>query len=134
MVATNSKPDANFGPVSDHRWLITVGFYVAAALTGVTDALSNNALVYYLSATLLACSAGGWCAADASRSRNPMTWAVQLLTFLFWPIAVPIYLIVSRGWRGLGWLILNAVAVYATICVAYFATVYLYWGPAAFAM
>lgn len=113
---------------SDHRSLIVVAFYVAAALIGSTSALSHNALVAYLGKFLLACTAAEWCLIDASYRGRPMTWSVQFLTLIFWSIAVPIYLIATRGWRGVGWVLLHGVGIYATIFAAYYLTFRLYWG------
>jgi hypothetical protein len=116
----------------DYRWLLVLGIYVAAALSGFTQALSNNALVYYLTALLLACSATGWCVVDARRRGRPLLPAVQLIALLLWFVAVPIYLLASRGWRGLGWALLNLVGLYVTIFVTYFGTYCLAYGTAAF--
>ena len=117
---------------NDHRRQIVVAFYVAAVIAAATDALNNNTLVYFLGSLLMATASGGWCLADASWRGKPMTWAAQLLTFLFWPIAVPIYLVASRGWRGLGWALLNSIAFCITSVAAHLVTHYLFWGAAAF--
>ena len=116
----------------DYRWLLVLGFYVAAALSGFTQALSNNALVHYLNTLLMACSATGWCVVDARRRGKPLPPAVQLIALLFWFVAAPIYLLVSRRWCGFGWALLNVVGFYVTIFITYFATYYLAYGPAAF--
>lgn len=131
-MTTKTSALSQWQGANDHRRQIVVAFYAGAAVAAATDALSNNSLVYGLGAILLASAAAGWCLADASWRCKPMTWAAQLLTFLFWPIAVPIYLVASRGWRGLGWALLNAVAFFAVSIVAHAAALYLYWGPAAF--
>jgi peptidoglycan/LPS O-acetylase OafA/YrhL len=132
MSTSDTIATTNRGSASDYRWLIIVAFYISAAIAGMTQALSHNALVYYLSALLLACTAAGWCVVDARRRDNPLPWAVQLLAFLFWTIAVPIYLVVSRGWRGLGWAALNALALFATFAAAYFVTSELFWESISF--
>ena len=46
-----------------------------------------------------------------------------------WPIAVPVYLITTRGVRGLGWAILNLVGILIANFVGYYATILAYWGP-----
>lgn len=117
---------------NDYRRLIIIAFYAAVAIASATNALNNNALVYGLGAILMASASAGWCLLDASWRGQPLTWAAQLLAYLFWPIAVPIYLISSRGWRGLGWALLNALASFAVSIVAHAAAKYLYWGSAAF--
>ncbi len=133
MAALESMAEMTANRTSDLRWLIALGFYIATALGGLTEALSQNALVHYLDALLLACSAAGWCVVDARRRDKKFPWAVQFLTLLFWIVAVPIYLIVSRGWSGLGWTFLNAIGFLATFVVANLVTYYVAFGPAAFA-
>ncbi|MGE3240101.1 MAG: hypothetical protein AB7G28_11385 [Pirellulales bacterium] len=106
--------------------MVAIAFYSATAIAAGTNALNNNALVYGLGAILLASTSAGWCLADASWRGQPMTWAAQLLAYMFWPIAVPIYLIASRGWRGLGWALLNTIAFYITSVAAHFAVLSMY--------
>lgn len=132
MATSDTFTGSNSGSTSDYRWLIIVAFYSAAAIFGLIQALSENGLAHLLSSLLLACSAAGWCAADALRRGKSMPWAVKLLTFLFWPIAAPIYLIVSRGWRGVGWTLLNVLCIYAVVFAAYIATWYLLGDAAEF--
>jgi hypothetical protein len=115
-------------PASDYRSLLVIAFYLSAALIGLTSALSQNALVEYLGTFLMACTSAEWCLIDSSRRGKPMTWSVQFLVFVFWSIAVPIYLIATRGWRGAGWLVLNSIGMYVTMIVAYYLTFHLLWG------
>ena len=130
-MTTTTRPFSQLQGANDHRRQIVVAFYVAAAIAAATDAVNNNTPAYFLGSLLLATASGGWCLADASWRGNPMTWAVQLLTFLFWPVAVPVYLVASRGWRGLGWALLNAIAFVITSVAARTAVLYLRWGSAA---
>jgi len=131
-MTTSSIPATHSRRTNDYRRLILIAFYAAAAIAAATNAINNNALVYGLGAILLSSASAGWCLVDASWRGQPLTWAAQLLTFLFWPIAVPIYLVSSRGWRGLGWALLNALAFYATSFIANAAAQYLHWGSVRF--
>jgi hypothetical protein len=124
--------DSSAISANDYRWLLIAGFYVSTFLSGIIQAASHNALVYYLSALLMACSATGWCVADARRRGKQLLPVVQLIALLFWFVAVPVYLLASRGWRGLGWIVLNAIGLYASTFAAYFATHYLAYGPESF--
>jgi len=128
MATSQAASVDDLNSARDYRSLIIVAFYVSAALIGMTSALSHNALVEYLGVFLMACTAAEWCLIDSSRRGRPMTWSVQFLVFFFWSIAVPIYLIATRGWRGAGWLVLNSIGMYVTMIVAYYMTFHLLWG------
>lgn len=41
-----------------------------------------------------------WCSADAARRGRPLGHAWRWMIFLFWFVAVPAYLVWSRGWKG----------------------------------
>lgn len=127
-MTTSSIPATEFRRANDYRRWILIAFYAAAAIASATNAINNNALVYGLGAILLSSASAGWCLLDASWRGQPLTWAAQFLTFLFWPIAVPIYLVSSRGWRGLGWTLLSAFAFFVVSIVAHAAAQYLCWG------
>jgi hypothetical protein len=128
MTTPESNAATEMSTISDYRWWIVVAFYVSAALVGVTSALSQNALVAYLGTLLMACTAAEWCLIDSSYRGKPMTWSVQFLVFVFWSLAVPLYLIVTRGWRGVGWLLLHVAGMYAIVFSTYYLTSRLFWG------
>jgi hypothetical protein len=129
MATTEAVTNADAVVRVDSRLRLVIGLYVATALAGSTQALSVNALVYYLSSLLLACCATGWCVVDARQRGKPMLPIVKLLCLIFWTIAVPIYLIGSRGWRGAGWLLLHSIAMTLVFLVAFYAAQYAVWGP-----
>ena len=51
---------------------------------------------------LLASTIALWVQSDAQERRRPLPYDFASFVFLVWPIAAPIYLVRTRGWRGLG--------------------------------
>ena len=43
------------------------------------------------------------CAADARQRGSPLPHGVQYVMLLTWPITAPLYLLQSRGWKGVAW-------------------------------
>lgn len=73
-----------------------------------------------------------WAVSDSRRRAKPMVSIVRVLYLLFCPLSTLIYLVRTRGVRGLGWFLLNGVLLYACIYVGFFTTFYLidlsgYW-------
>jgi len=54
-----------------------------------------------------------WSVSDARRRGHPIVHVLQLLMFLTWAVAVPLYLIWSRGWKGLGWVVFHCIGLLA---------------------
>ena len=111
-----------FKGARDFRPLLVAGLYGVAAFWGFAQAVSENSLIYYLVAMLLSCFATAWSAVDARRRGKPLLPVLQMITFFSWPIAVPIYLIATRKWRGLAYALLHAIGLYivmlGTLCAA----------------
>jgi len=114
-----------------HRMLL-VGIYACAAFWGAVQVLSSNTLVILLGSVLFALLVTGWCVVDARKLGKPMLPVVQMIMFFTWPIAVPIYLIWTRGFRGLGYTLLHAAGLYAVMAAAVVLTLYAFYGSAAF--
>ena len=85
-----------------HRRLLAIGLYVLAGLCGVAAALrpSHGALQFLLWAAV-GSAMTGWCVVDSRILGRPVIRTFYFLIFITWPLAVPIYLIWSRKWRGL---------------------------------
>ena len=62
-----------------------------------------------------------WCSADASLRGRPLGHAWRWMIFLFWYITVPAYLVSSRGWRGVGTLVVSIVLLLACLSAGVFA-------------
>jgi hypothetical protein len=112
----------------DFRPLFVAGLYGVAAFSGFAQAISENSLVYYLVAMLLSCFATAWCVVDARRRGKPLLPVLQMITFFTWPIAVPIYLISTRKWRGLAYALVHAIGLYVVMLATLFAAAYCLYG------
>lgn len=51
------------------------------------------------------------CAQDARMRGRPVVHIGQFLMFVAWPIAGPLYLVRSRGWRGIPWAVVWVITV-----------------------
>ncbi len=107
-----------------------VGLYVAQVALGAMQCFSLNGAWYWIVSLLMASTAAMWVAFDARHRGAPLINIVQLMVMGLWPIAVPIYLIATRGVRGLGWTILNFVGLVIASCFGFYTTILAVWGPA----
>lgn len=93
------------------RRLLVIGSCLLAVLAGMRHAAQvNTVLLAYLQPLLMATFAAYWCVVDARMRTRPMIPAVHVVLFCLWPLAVPIYLIVSRRWRGIGLILVVCLA------------------------
>jgi len=84
---------------------------------------------YWIVSLLMASTAAMWVVFDARYRGKPLVRIVQLIVMGLWPIAVPIYLIATRGVRGLAWTILNLVGLVLANFIGYHSTILAVWGP-----
>jgi hypothetical protein len=116
MTDSQSKPDL--------RWIFVVQLYLACLIWGVVQVFTQNGSAYLGFSILNATLVATWVVIDARRREIRIHKIVLVILFLFWPIAVPIYLIMSRGLRGLGWAFLHAfgllAATYLGFCCGLF--------------
>ena len=111
--------------------LVCLGLLIV--LAGVRAAICDESRVDLLLKFVVACGMAMACVADSRRIRRPMAEATPIAIVVTWPIAVPIYLVWSRGWRrGLlaAAAFLGSVVVLAM--VPFFAAGYIVWGAAFF--
>ena len=111
------------------RWVALVALYLATLTWGVVQCFTQNAGVYYFFALFMGSMAAMWVVFDARLREKPLVSIVQFLVFISWPIAVPIYLISTRGFRGFGWSVLNFVCLVLTLCVGFYSTLLVVYGP-----
>jgi hypothetical protein len=86
-------------------------------------------LFYCLATLAFAVASCEACVADSQIRRRPIVTSLRSWMLFFYPIAVPAYLVIARGWRGvlltagiwiglylIGWLVTNATfhAVYGS--------------------
>ena len=110
-------------------WFPLLGLYVAQVALGATACFTINGAVYWVFSLLVASTAAMWVVFDGQHRGKPLVSIVQLIVMGLWPIAVPVYLITTRGVRGLGWAILNLVGILIANFVGYYATILAYWVP-----
>jgi hypothetical protein len=63
---------------------------------------------------------GWWAIVDARRRRHPIPLLARQWFFLLAGLLVPVYVIWSRGWHGVGWLVLHAVLWFVVATVVMF--------------
>lgn len=79
-----------------------VAAYVLAAGWGVLSAIGRDeSLVQWANLLGLSVVCTIWCAADATARGRALVWPARIGIFLFWPLGVPVYVVRSRGPRGL---------------------------------
>jgi hypothetical protein len=116
------------------RRLLVITLYVASLVWGVVQVmLPESGGLYYLFALVMAGAAAWWVVSDARDRGKPILHILQLLIFLLWPIAVPIYLVATRGIRGLGLSVAHAVGLILVLCIGFYVTVFSVHGVNAFA-
>ena len=106
-----------------------VGYYVLAILAGIQSAVgSEQSTGQVLMQVALALCLGLWAVADARQRGKPIPRSQQLWFLVLAGLVVPGYVIVTRGWKGAGWVVLHAVAWYALATLTMHITGYLYFG------
>ncbi|WP_372718686.1 hypothetical protein [Novipirellula sp.] len=102
-----------------YRRFAVVALYVMAGCSGAMQAVTQtNGLLGLLCALGFATSATMWFWIDSHLRSRPRPWSLQFVFFLTWPLASLIYLLASRGIRGLGYWILHAISLSLTVVFA----------------
>ena len=113
--------------------ILLVCMALLLALAGVRAALCDVAAVDILLRLIVACGMATACVADSRRMGRPMPGVTAFAILFTWPVAVPIYLVWSRGWkRGLCGAGVFLVSVAALIYVPFFIAGYAVHGDAFF--
>lgn len=95
-----------------------ISLYVHAAVLGAVQMAFLENAAALLTIQLLIASAATYAAVEDSRRRGrSLVHSVQIVFFFTWPLAWLVYLIVTRGWRGVGWWLLHAVGLYAAFFI-----------------
>jgi hypothetical protein len=117
---------------TDHRWLVVLCLYFLMATSGTAEVLTSGQGLCLLINLLVASTATTWAVLDSLGAGRPLLHSVQFVIFISWPVALPIYLVSTRGLRGLGLSCLNAIGLIATFAVFFLATVFAMYGLHAF--
>lgn len=103
-------------------WLI----YGATAFWGVAQVVAaESAAIYMLAVLLIASAATCWAVLDARLAGRRMSAIVPPVYFFLWPVASLVYLLWSRGWRGLAIWAIHVVCLSATLAMTFYPTVIL---------
>lgn len=99
--------------------------YAIAAFWGAAQMLvPTHEAVSLLTSLLFASVATHAAILDSRLFRVSFVHILRVIFFFTWPLAALVYLIATRGWRGLGWWLVHAIGVCATTCVAFCAAYY----------
>ena len=111
--------------VAPARWILDptvlfcAAFYTLAALSGGRSTIEvDDGIDRFLINIALALTLGLWATQDASRRGKPIPRSQQMWFLLFAMVVVPCYVILTRGWKGLGWVTLHVVGWLITSLVA----------------
>ena len=112
-----------------HRFVLVLAMYLLAAGGNMIVVLRPEELLVRLLLPVAMCSIMTyWCVVDSRMRGSPIVHSLHWIIFFTWPIAVPIYLIRSRGLRGLGLALLHTIGLYAATMAAYLLTGYVRYG------
>ncbi|REK18216.1 MAG: hypothetical protein DWQ37_04835 [Planctomycetota bacterium] len=98
-----------------------LAFYALAILSGVHTVAAwepNDAGDHVYSFALVICL-GYWATGDARRRGEPICRSLRIWFYVFATIVVPGYVIGTRGWKGLGWVLLHALCWYALYAIVF---------------
>lgn len=110
--------------ISPQGRLLIILYLIVAAYGGLQVVAYSNMTLYLLYAISVIVVLTAWAITD-SRSRNRrLLPIVKLLYVVFCPLSTGIYLIATRGWRGLAWAIFNAGCLYSVLLAAFYAVYY----------
>ena len=111
--------------------LFCIAYYGLAVYWGARSAVvwELSAGDFYLQVTL-AIILGVWAVADARQRGKPIPTSAQAWFLFLASFVVPGYVIVTRGWKGLGWVTLHAVAWFTLFNLAMQLTGFLEFGDA----
>jgi hypothetical protein len=92
---------AGEGVLYPYKTAAALGYGVAAILDGVAESAPSAPMwKSFVIALPMATAATMWCIVDAASRGGYYPHSFRWLTMFTWPIAVPVYLIRSRGFMG----------------------------------
>jgi hypothetical protein len=97
-------------------YVFLIFLHLFAIAWGFNTGAANKAPISVLIPITFAIVVVVACATDAARRGTPIVNIGKFIMLFSWPVSAPIYLIWSRGWRGLLWSMLWAVTLY--LCFA----------------
>jgi hypothetical protein len=111
------------------RGTVLLCFYSLMAANGALQASPpHTPMIGILLALAMASAVTYLCIVDSRIVGRPIVQSVHWIMFFTWPIAAPIYLIYSRGWRGVVLLLLHGVGLIVVVNAAFGLAWYLVHG------
>ena len=107
-------------------WLVAL-LYLGMMISGAGRVVGTS-LLQFLTGIFVAGVATSWTVADARQRRQPIVHSLQYLLLGTWPLSVPVYLVWSRGLRGLGWAVLHTFGIFVATTIGASATYALLMG------
>lgn len=127
VAPTPTRPNED----SRHTAYFLIVYYLLAPVWGVRHVYHDQPSPLDLLVPFVgALSLGMWAVSDARRRRHPIPISQQAWFFLLAGFVVPIYVVWSRGWRGVGWVVLHAILWYLLSTIALHAGGILIYGEA----
>jgi len=108
-------------------WCVTYYLVIATVAACQPFILSLDSTADILSGVVTALPPTYWLVNDAKRRRAPVPHVIQPGLISLWILVVPIYLLWTRKWWGLLYLLLHVVCTTLVSLFAYQVTVYLIW-------
>jgi len=98
--------------------IMVLCLYLLFAASGATQASPlRSSIAALLIHVMIACAATYWCVVDSRIMGRPIVQSIHWIMFFTWPISAPIYLIYSRGLRGLGFAMLHAIGLLVVFAI-----------------
>lgn len=102
-----------------HTRLFLVFFYLLAVMWGIRSLYPTEPSALDLVLPLaISLSLAWWAVVDARLRRHPIPLSARGWFFLLGLVLIPGYVVWSRRWHGVGWVILNAVLWYLVATIA----------------
>jgi hypothetical protein len=101
-----------------------IAVYMGVRSTLITDGAAGDRVIgFVLSICLCA-----WALTDARQRQKPIPRSQAIWFAIFAGLVVPGYVIVTRGWKGLGWVIFHVVGLFVVSTLAMHVTGVIYFG------
>jgi len=119
--AVLSKPVAARLGWPSHTWNFLVAYYLLAWICGIRNGwIGEWPLFDLVFSVAMAIVIGWWAIADARYRGRPIPLLSRVWFFLLTGLVVPVYVINSRGWRGLGLVVLHGCGWYGAVFAAWY--------------
>jgi hypothetical protein len=111
------------------RRVVLLALYLLVGANAVLQAcLPVGPLLHIVLAIMVASTATYACIVDSRIVGRPIVQSIHWIMFLTWPLAAPIYLIYSRGLRGVLLTVLHGIGLVFVSTVAFHLAGYLAYG------